>query len=108
MIRVVLYLLLVALIALAAAWLADRPGDVTITWLGLRIETSVMVTAAAIVILCAFSVLLWSLLRLVLRSRQLIARARASRRRANAQRAVSRGLIAIGAGDVTAARRHAA
>ena len=45
MIRVVIFLVLVGLLALGAAWLADRPGDVVVTWQGLRIETSVMVLA---------------------------------------------------------------
>ncbi len=34
MIRVVIYLVIVGLLALAAAWLADRPGEVAITWQG--------------------------------------------------------------------------
>src|SRR4051812_36199337 len=108
MIRVVVFFLAIAIAALAAAWLADRPGAVTITWLGYSIETSVMVAAAAVAILCAWAVFLWSLLRLIFRSRHLIARGRANRRRNNAQRAVARGLIAIGAGDITMARRYAA
>jgi HemY protein len=42
MIRVVLFLVFVACVAVGAAWLAERPGDVTITWLNHRIETSVI------------------------------------------------------------------
>jgi HemY protein len=108
MIRVVLYLVLIGLIAAGAAWLADRPGDVTITWLGLHIETSVLVAAAAVAIIAALTVFLWSLVRLLLRSPRLLASFRANRRRATAQRAIARGLIAIGAGDTTAAQRFAA
>ena len=48
MIRVVSYLLIVGLLAFAAAWLADRPGDVVVTWQGRRIETSVMVLIIAV------------------------------------------------------------
>jgi len=47
MIRVVLYLILIGLVAIGAAWLADRPGEVTILWLGQRIETQVSVLAGA-------------------------------------------------------------
>src|SRR5690606_19367783 len=43
MIRVVVYLILVGALAAGAVWVADRPGDVTVTWQGMRIETSVMV-----------------------------------------------------------------
>src|SRR5262245_15035330 len=108
MIRVVLYLILIGLAAVGVAWLADRPGDVTITWLGLHIETSVMVAAAAVALVAALTVMLWSLVRLLLRSRHLIVHSRAARRRAQAQRAISHGLIAIGAGDTRAAQRYAA
>ena len=47
MIRVVYFLIVVGVLALGAAWLADRPGDVIVTWQGLRFKTSLMVMAAA-------------------------------------------------------------
>jgi len=108
MIRVVLFLIFVALLAAGAAWLADRPGEITILWLNRRIETSVMVGAAAIALLAVLAIFAWSLLRLALRSPHLAARALRERRRGRASRAISRGLIAIGAGDTRAARRFAA
>ena len=48
MIRVLLYLVVVALLAFGAVWMAERPGDVAITWQGRRIETSVIVAIAAV------------------------------------------------------------
>ena len=48
MTRVVTYLFVIALLAFGAVWMADRPGDVAITWLDHRIETSVMVLAAVV------------------------------------------------------------
>jgi HemY protein len=108
MIRVILFLVFIGIVAMGAAWLADRPGDVTIVWLGRRIETSVMVLAAAIAFIAALAAMAWSLLSLLLRSRHIFARARANRRRNQSQRAISRGLVAIGAGDTAAARRYAA
>ena len=65
MIRVVIFLLLIALAALGAVWLADRPGDVAITWMGHRIETSVMVLAVAVAAVAAATTILWSILRAV-------------------------------------------
>ena len=55
MIRVVIYLALIGLLAVGAEWLADRPGDVTIHWLGREIETSVMVLAMAVVVVAALT-----------------------------------------------------
>ena len=45
MIRVLLFLALVALMAFGVVWIADRPGDIAIVWQGYRIETSVMVAS---------------------------------------------------------------
>jgi len=108
MIRVVLFLVLVALVAVGAAWLADRPGDVIILWLGRRIETSVMVTAAGLALAMALAVFLWWLGRLAWRSPRLVGRAMGDLRQRRAHRAISHGLIAIGAGDARAAQKYAA
>lgn len=107
MIRVILFLALVALIAFGAVWLADRPGDVAITWQGYRIETSVMVMMVAVMAIVAVALLIWSLIRTVLRSPDLIAMFLGHRRGVRGYLAISRGLIAIGAGDGRAARRFA-
>ena len=107
MIRVVLFLVLVGLAAFGAAWFADRPGDVSITWLGLQIETSVMFAAAVIAAIAVVAVILWSLIRVVWKSPHRIRRTLRERRRARGHSAISRGLIAIGAGDLGAARRFA-
>jgi HemY protein len=108
MIRVILFLVLVGLIALGFAWLADRPGSVAITWLGWRIDTSLTVLAAAVALISATAIVGWSLLRLVLRSPRIIGRARRDRRRERSYRALTKGLVAVGAGDIGAARKFAA
>ena len=76
MIRVVIFLILVGLLALGAAWLADRPGDVVVTWQGMHIETSVMVLAAGSLVAVAALMLLWTLLSALLRSPFILRRAR--------------------------------
>lgn len=108
MLRVVLFLILVGLAALAAAWLADRPGEVAITWMGYRIETSVMVAVAAAAVLLVLAVMLWSLLRFIIGSPHLLSRVLRDRRGARAYQAISNGLIAVGAGDLRVARKFTA
>lgn len=107
MIRVVLFLVLVALLALGVAWLADRPGDVAIVWQGWRIETSVMVAVVAVATLALIIVLLWSIVRTILRSPDYVSTFLSHRRGVRGYLAISRGLVAIGAGDMRAARRAA-
>ena len=56
MIRVLLFLALVAVLALGVVWMADRPGDVAIVWQGYRIETSVMVAVVAVALVALLAV----------------------------------------------------
>jgi HemY protein len=107
MIRVVLFFVLVGLAAFGATWLADRPGDVTVTWLGWRIETSVMVLTIATVAVAALAVMLWSVIRALLRSPDILWLYLRSRRGVRGYLAVSQGLIAIGSGDARTARKYA-
>src|SRR5260370_35656948 len=107
MIRLALSLVLVAGIAVAVVWLADRPGDIAITWQGLRIETSVMVAAVAVAALVALATLLWSLVRFVLGAPARASAALAERRRRRGFDAISRGIVAMGAGDARTAHRFA-
>jgi HemY protein len=108
MIRILIFLALVALIALGAAWFADRPGEIAITWQGWRIETSVIVATILLVVVVALLVLLWSVLRAIWHSPGLITQKLARRRSLRGERAISHGLIAVGAGDLRAARKFAA
>lgn len=106
MIRVVVFLILTAAFAkYVAIWLADHPAEVSITWLGYHAEPPIGILIAAV---AGAAVLLWSLIRLVLRAPRRIAATIANRRAAAGQLAIVRGLMAIGAGDVGAARRFAA
>jgi HemY protein len=43
MIRLLTFLFVLALAAAGFAWIADRPGEVSVVWLGQRYETSVAV-----------------------------------------------------------------
>ena len=108
MIRVLVFLVAAGLLALGVVWLADRPGQIAITWLGYRADTSVMVAVMAIFALAIAAIMLWSLFRFLLRSPKLFSLAVRERKRRRGYDAVSRGLIAIGAGDARAAQRHAA
>jgi HemY protein len=107
MVRVVLFLLLIALAAAGAAWMADQAGGVTVTWGGYRFETTLGVFALALVVAIVLAMLVWSLLLALWRTPGRIRRGRHERRHLRGRQAITRGLLAIGHGDGAAARMHA-
>jgi HemY protein len=107
MIRIVLFLLVIALAAAGAAWVADQTGDMTLTWGGWRVQTSLPVFALALGFAIVTGMLLWSIVSGVLRTPGRIQRVRRDRRHARGRHAITHGLLAIGHGDSAAARQHA-
>ncbi len=51
MLRLIGFLLAVAVIAAGLAWLADRPGELIVQWQGYEIETSVFRAIVLLVVL---------------------------------------------------------
>src|SRR3979411_1843852 len=107
MVRSILFLVLIALAAVGAAWVADQTGDVTLSWGGWRVETSLPVFALALGIAIIAAMLAWTMLRALWRTPEKIRRSRRERRHARGRHAITHGLLAIGHGDSTSARRHA-
>ena len=105
MIRVIVFLVFLAAAAFGVSWLLDRPGEVSIVWLGNRYEMSVFVAIGRIALACVVFTLLWNLSTLVFRVPSLVSLARRARKHARGRDAVSRGMIAVGAGDLRAAQR---
>lgn len=107
MIRALIIVALVFLIAAGFAWLAERPGDLLLTWQGYEIRTSLMVAAIVIAIIIAAIALVGAIVRAIVQSPQSVGHFIGARRRDRGYRALTRGMIAIGAGDAKAARRAA-
>lgn len=107
MVRVLVYLLVIAALAAGAVWLADRPGEVSILWQGYRIETSVAIAAIGVVVLAFLALVAWAVMRFVFGLPTAFGFASRARRRARGFEAISRGMVAIGAGDPVAAGRYA-
>ena len=107
MIRLIVFLIVTAGLAFVAAWLADRPGEVAINWLGYHADTSVAVLIGVVLAIVCASLIAWTLLVYLLTAPAKLARRSAQRRAARGHHAITRGLVAIGAGDVRAAVRHA-
>lgn len=107
MLRLIAFLLAIALIAAGLAWLADRPGELLVEWQGYHIETSVFRAIVLLVALVAFSLLCWSLIRNIWYSPAAVGNVLTKRRQKLGLDALSSGMIALGAGDKAAATRAA-
>jgi HemY protein len=107
MLRIVLFLVLIALAAAGAAWVADQTGDVTLNWGGLRVHTSLPVFMFGLGLSILGGVLTYIVLGAVWKTPGRIQRGRRERRHARGRHAITHGLLAVGHGDQAAARRHA-
>lgn len=107
MLRIVLFLVLIALAGAGAAWVADQPGDVVLTWGGFRASPSIPVFVLCLGIFAVLIVLLWSILTVIWRMPGRMRRRRHDKRHARGRHAITHGLLAIGHGDTALARRHA-
>ncbi|GKQ53950.1 heme biosynthesis protein HemY [Bradyrhizobium sp. Ce-3] len=105
MIRIILFLLLIALAAAGAAWLADQPGDLVLNWGGLRFTSKQPMYLLGLVIVVAM--VAGVILRGLWKIPGHIRRGRRERRHARGRHAITQGLLAIGHGDSSAARAHA-
>ncbi len=99
MIRLIAYLVLIVLAAWGLSWIADRPGSLTIEWLGYDIRTSVFIGTIVLLITFAALALLGWLGILTLSAPKRLTRTMDKRRRRVGQEAVRRGIFAAGAGD---------
>jgi len=107
MLRIVLFLVLIALAAAGAAWVADQPGDLVLTAGGFRASTTLPRFVFLLGLFAAAVVLVWSILTTIWRTPGRLRRRRHEKRHARGRHAITHGLLAIGHGDTALARRHA-
>ncbi|WP_038965104.1 heme biosynthesis protein HemY [Bradyrhizobium diazoefficiens] len=107
MLRIVLFLVLIALAAAGAAWVADQPGDLVLTAGGFRASTTLPRFVFLLGLFAAAVVLVWSILTTIWRTPGRLRRRSHEKRHARGRHAITHGLLAIGHGDTALARRHA-
>jgi len=107
MIRLFFRFAVIVALAGAVAWLADRPGVLRVDWLDYRVEAPLAVGLVGL--FAAFVLCLWlyGLVRKSFRAPGTMAGFFRTRRNRRGYESLSRGIIAVGAGDLMAARRHA-
>jgi HemY protein len=107
MIRVILFLAAILALATGLSWLADRPGNIAITWEGYDVTVSVFHAVVVGAIALAVAALAWSLVRQLWNGPASVGDFMNRRRQARGLEALSSGMIAVGAGDRATATRYA-
>jgi HemY protein len=107
MFRTILFLILVGVASLGAAWIAEQPGNVSVVWNGWRATPSVPVFALVFGAVVVVAMAIWSMARGLWRLPGHVRRRGRERRHARGRHAITHGLIAIGTGHAAAARQHA-
>jgi HemY protein len=106
-IRIVFFLLGVTALALGAMWIVERPGEIVLTWQGWRIATSFTVALVALAALLVATIFVWSIFRFFAMAPGNMSVFLRARREERGWRALSRGMIAVGAGNLQLARNSA-
>lgn len=107
MIRALRFFVVVGLLAAAAGWLADQPGSASLQWGGYQIDTSFGVVAVCLGVVAVMAALLY---RVWLFIRRAPGSARSSwrgHRRGRGYQALTKGMVAVAAGDADEAQRQA-
>src|SRR6185312_1892488 len=103
MFRIILFLVLIALAAAGAAWVADQTGDFTLSWGGWRVVTTMPVFALALGLGAVAAIVAWTLLSMLWSMPDRVRRGRHARRQARGRHAITQGLLAVGHGDSSGA-----
>lgn len=107
MIRALWFFLKLAALVAAAVWLANHPGHVTFVWQGYEVSTSMAVVVLSLILIVIVSVALYSLWRALVGVPGSLSLAHLSRRQRKGYMALTQGLMAVAAGDASAARKLA-
>jgi HemY protein len=103
-------LLLIFIAALAAVsiglhWLIEQPGSITLDWSGYHLETSLVVGVGAALGAVAAVILAWIIVVSFYQAPTRLVQSARSRRRERGFQALSRGIVAAGAGHVAEAKK---
>ncbi|OYD82701.1 heme biosynthesis protein HemY [Azospirillum brasilense] len=107
MTRAIWFIIKVAIVVAIAVWLANHPGTVAINWQGYVVETGFGIAILIGVAALAAGIVLYRLARAILGAPRNFGRYRRSRRRERGYQALTRGMVAVAAGDATTARKMA-
>ena len=107
MLRALYTFLIIAGLAAISVWFADNPGDLVLHWRGYEVRTSFVIGLGILIVLALVVLFVWRAASGLVRAPASVSNFLDARRRQNGFLALSRGMVAVAAGDAADARRHA-
>lgn len=107
MLRALYTFLVIAALAAIAVWLADNPGNLVLHWHGYEVRTSFVIGLGVLIVVALLVLLVWRLAGGLLRAPGSVSSYLDVRRRQRGFLALSRGMVAVAAGDASDAKRYA-
>lgn len=105
--RALFYFVKLAVLIFVAFWLAERPGEIELTWQGYRIETSVGILLLAVYLVVLMAASFYYIWRLLRRVPGIAGDSILVSRKRRGYKALTQGMVAVAAGDADEARRMA-
>ena len=105
--RLILWSVAIAALIAAATWLADNPGSLTLEWRGWRVDSTVAVLIGAVAAIAVTAAILYRAALAAWRVPRRLLFWRRMTRREMGYRTLTRGLVAVAAGEAEEARRLA-
>jgi len=106
MIQALWFMVVLAALVLAGVWLADNPGSVTVQWQGYRLDSSVALLLGAVALVAVLAALAYRFWIVLVGLPSAARRWRHDRRRRHGFEALTRGMVAVAAGDAEDAGRQ--
>lgn len=107
MILLLIFIAVLAALSIGLHWLVEQPGSIVLDWGGYHVETSILVGAGGVILTVAALILGWAIAAYFLRTPGRLAQSSRARRREKGFQALSRGIVAAGAGNAAEAKRAA-
>lgn len=107
MILLLFFIAALAALSIGLHWLIEQPGSITLDWGGYHIETSLVVGAAALIATIAAIIIAWAIIVYFFQAPARLKQGSRAKRRERGFQALSRGIVAAGAGHLAEAKRAA-
>lgn len=107
MLFLLLFIIALAVIAYGLEWVIEQPGSLSLEWGGYHIDTTIPIAVGGLLTGVATLILIWAIFSLVIGLPRRLREGSLERRRERGFKAISRGIVAVGAGDAATARKAA-